>query len=81
MPDTTDSFQDADTYASLAAAEGAPRARYRGVRCEAAGTLVVLVPGAVAKSIPFKAGETQRIECVGVLAAGSSGCVPVTLFK
>jgi hypothetical protein len=81
MPDPSDSFQDADTYASLAAAEAAPRARYRAIRCEAAGTLAVLVPGAVTKTVPFKAGETQRLECVGVVAAGSSGCVPVTLFK
>ena len=74
-----DSFGDAIDCATLAAAQAAGGAAYRGARCAAAGTLAVLV-GENLRTLRFAAGETIRCGFASVNAGASTGCVPVTLF-
>ncbi len=76
---------DYAVYASLATAEAATLNTgnsVRAVRCETAGTLVVKNPaGGANVALPFKAGETQYVQVAGIVAAGSSGCVPITVYR
>ncbi len=76
---------DFDVYASLAAAESAITGSGRAitaVRCETAGTLVVKKgAGGASVALPFKAGETQYVSIAGITASGSTGCVPITVYR
>ncbi len=76
---------DFAVYASLAAAETGVVATGRlpfAVRCETAGTLVVKASaGGASVALAFKAGETQYVQIAGITAAGSSGCVPITVYR
>jgi hypothetical protein len=80
-------FNDFEVYATLAAAEagvtamGASSQDVRAVRCNTAGTLVVSKSGGATAALPFLAGETQHINIRGIVQAGSSGCVPITVFR
>lgn len=77
-------FNDFEVYATLAAAEAGVSATgqdIRAVRCNTAGTLVVSKSGGATAALPFLAGETQHVNIRGIVAAGSSGCVPITVYR
>jgi hypothetical protein len=77
-----DSSNDFEAYASLAtAAAGVTKLSFR-VRCETAGTLVVKkAAGGTNVAVMFKAGETKEIAITGIVEAGSSGCVPIEVYR
>lgn len=77
-------FSDYDVYATLAAAEAGAVATgvpIKAIRCNTAGTLRVTKSGGVNVDLPFLAGETQYVTAHGIFAAGSTGCVPITVFR
>ncbi len=80
-----ESSGDFAVYATLADAAAGGTAQGRAtiaVRCEAAGTLVVKrSAGGDSIALPFKAGETQWIQIAGVVVSGSSGCVPIPVYR
>lgn len=83
------SSEDFHVYATLAAAAAGVTTEntntkrvVAGIRCETDGTLVVKkTAGAVTVALPFKAGETQAVRVHEIVEAGSSGCVPVTVYR
>lgn len=76
---------DFDVYASLAAAEAgvlATGSTVRAVRCQTDGTLrVKKATGGGLVDLPFKAGETQCVQITAIVAASSTGCVPITIYR
>lgn len=83
---TQPTSDDFDVYTSVANAETATGngtlGVTRAVRCGAAGTLVVRrAKDGTNVAVPFAAGETQPLQVTGVIAAGSSGCAPITVYR
>lgn len=77
-------FNDFEVYATLAAAESgivATGKPVRAVRCNTAGTLAVLESGGQTVALPYLAGETQHVNIRGIVAASSTGCVPITVYR
>lgn len=74
-----------DVYASLAAAEAGQSTSVkpaRAIRCGTSGTLrVKRCAGAAVVDLPFAAGETQAVQVTSIVATGSSGCVPITVYR
>lgn len=79
------SFGDFAVFATLADAAAASLnigSSVRAVRCETAGTLRVRSPaGGALVDLPFKAGETQHVQIAGIIEDGSTGCVPITVYR
>ncbi len=78
------SFGDFEVYTTLAAAEAGVLATgdsVKAVRCGAVGTLRVAKSGGATVDLPFAEGETQYVHIRGVSAAGSTGCVPITVYR
>lgn len=79
-------YTDFDTYADLATAEaGSPWGGHtrgiRAIRCDASGVLMVTTSSGTAKALHFAAGETCPVRALAIVAAGSSGCAPITVFR
>lgn len=76
---------DFDSYATLAlAAAGQTSARplTRQIRCDTAGTLVVLkAAGGGSVALKFSAGEKKDVKVIAIIEAGSSGCVPIEVLR
>lgn len=85
-PDSLAASGDFDSYATIAAAEAATTAGTLGISreiyCHTAGTLVVKqANGGATKTLSFLAGGTKAVAITGIVAAGSSGCVPIEVLR
>ncbi len=87
-PDSIQSSPYFAVYSSLAlavtgvATVSAARGPCRAIRCDTSGTLVTkgAAMGSSTAALPFAAGERQDVQAVALVEAGSSGCVPITVF-
>ena len=72
-----------EEFASLAAAEAGlkPDAPARRIRPLADGTLIVKQPDGTSRTLTVKAGVDEPIVAIGITAAGSSGCVPIKVYR
>lgn len=52
----------------------------RAIRCDTAGVLIVKNRHNVSRTLRFQAGETQYVVARSIVSAGSSGCVPITVY-
>lgn len=51
----------------------------RAIRCGTSGDLVVVMNGANV-TLHFYPGERQDVQVTAIVASGSSGCVPITVY-
>ena len=87
-PDSIQSSPYFAVYSSLAlavtgvATVSAARGPCRAIRCDTSGTLVTkgAAMGSSTAAMPYAAGELQMVQAVALVEAGSSGCVPITVF-
>lgn len=53
-----------------------------GIQCGTAGTLVVKQAyDGESQTLTFAANERKDIACIAIVEAGSSGCIPVTVYR
>lgn len=75
---------DYEQFASLAAAEAGQTIQQkptRMIRCLADGTLVVKQPDGTQRTLTVEAGIDEPIVAIGIVASGSSGCVPIKVYR
>lgn len=75
---------DYEEYSSLANLENGQtlsKSPTRMVRCLADGTLIAKQPDGTSRTLTIKAGVDEPIVAIGFTATGSSGCVPVKVYR
>jgi hypothetical protein len=78
------SSEDFDVYATLAAAAAGQTSAVKmtsEIYCHTAGVLVVKKPGGSTVALNFLAGTTKRVRATAIIESGSSGCIPVEVFR
>lgn len=82
-PDALGAYPKSKTYATVGAgisivADGGGSSR--AIRSDTAGLLNVDYGGGVTDLVPFLAGETQKLQAVGVVASGTTAAGKITVL-
>jgi hypothetical protein len=80
--DSIRSSGDFEEFSSLASAQSNFSGTTRRIVCGSDGTLVVKqAEGGTQRTITIKAWVAEEICVTGFVAAGSSGCVPIRVYR